>query len=122
MEGGVILINYIIRRLVISVFVIIAIAVTSFFIIQLPRGDFATTYKQFLLQTGNVTEDKAEAMTQLVRKQYGLDQPVTVQFFTWVKGIVTEGKFGYSFAYRKDAGKSSSTACPRHWRSLSLPI
>ena len=99
------MINYIIRRLVISVFVIIAIAMTSFFIIQLPPGDFATTYKQFLMQTGNVTEDKAEAMTQLVRQQYGLDQPVTVQFFTWVKGIVTEGKFGYSFAYRKDAGE-----------------
>jgi peptide/nickel transport system permease protein len=99
------MINYIIRRLVISVFVIIAIAMTSFFIIQLPPGDFATTYKQFLLQSGNVTEDKAEAMTQLVRQQYGLDQPVTVQFFTWVKGIVTEGKFGYSFAYRKDAGE-----------------
>jgi peptide/nickel transport system permease protein len=99
------MINYIIRRLVISVLVIIAIAVTSFFIIQLPPGDFATTYKQFLMQTGNVTEDKAEAMTQLVRQQYGLDQPVVVQFFTWVKGIVTEGKFGYSFAYRKDAGE-----------------
>jgi peptide/nickel transport system permease protein len=99
------MINYIIRRLVISVLVVIAIAVTSFFIIQLPPGDFATTYKQFLMQSGNVTEDKAEAMTQLVRQQYGLDQPVVVQFFTWVKGIVTEGKFGYSFAYRKDAGE-----------------
>lgn len=99
------MISYIIRRLVISVLVVIAIAVTSFFIIQLPPGDFATTYKQFLMQTGNVTEDKAEAMTELVRQQYGLDQPVVVQFFTWVKGIVTEGKFGYSFAYRKDAGE-----------------
>lgn len=99
------MINYIVRRLVISVLVVIAIAITSFFIIQLPPGDFATTYKQFLMQTGNVTEDKAEAMTQLVRQQYGLDQPVVVQFFTWVKGIVTEGKFGYSFAYRKDAGE-----------------
>ena len=44
-------------------------------------------------------------MTQLVRKQYGLDQPIPMQFVSWVKGIVTEGKFGYSFAYRKDAGE-----------------
>ena len=28
-----------------------------------------------------------------------------MQFVSWVKGIVTEGKFGYSFAYRKDAGE-----------------
>lgn len=98
------MVNYIIRRLFISVLVLIAIAVTSFFVIQLPPGDFATTYKQFLLQTGNMTEDRAEEMTQLVRKQYGLDQPIHIQFLTWVKGIVTEGKFGYSFAYRTDAG------------------
>lgn len=97
--------NYVIRRLAIAVILLICIAATSFFIIQLPPGDFASTYKQFLIQTANVTEDKAEEMTKLVRQQYGLDQPVYIQFFTWVKGIVTEGKFGYSFAYRKDAGE-----------------
>jgi len=99
------MLNYILRRLVISFFVIIAIAMTSFFIIQLPPGDFGTTYKQFLVQNGGMTEDKAEEMTQLFREQYGLDQPIPIQFLTWIKGIVTEGKFGYSFAYRKDAGE-----------------
>lgn len=99
------MLNYILRRLAISLVVLIAIATTSFFVIQLPPGDFATTYKQFLIQTGGLTEDRAEEMTQLVRQQYGLDQPVYMQFFTWVKGIVTEGKFGYSFAYRRDAGE-----------------
>lgn len=98
------MVNYIIRRLFISLLVLIAISVTSFFVIQLPPGDFATTYKQFLLQTGNMDEATAEQMTDLVRKQYGLDQPVHIQFLTWVKGIVTEGKFGFSFAYRTDAG------------------
>ncbi|NJN82496.1 MAG: ABC transporter permease [Caldilineaceae bacterium] len=98
------MVNYILRRLAISVVVIIAIAITSFFIIQLPPGDFASTYKQFLIQTGGMTEETAEQMTQLVRAQYGLDQPIYLQFLTWVKGIVLEGKFGYSFAYRTDAG------------------
>ncbi|MEZ4706636.1 MAG: ABC transporter permease [Caldilineaceae bacterium] len=98
------MVNFILRRLLISLLVIAAIAVISFFIIQLPPGDFASTYKQFLLQTGNMTEERAEEMTQLVRAQYGLDKPVYMQFLTWVKGIVTEGKFGYSFAYRTDAG------------------
>ncbi len=98
------MVNYIIRRLAIAAVLLVCIAAVSFFIIQLPPGDFATTYKQFLIQTANLTEDKAEEMTKLVRQQYGLDQPVYMQFVTWVKGIVTEGKFGYSFAYRKDAG------------------
>jgi peptide/nickel transport system permease protein len=86
-------------------FLLLAIAGTSFFVIQLPPGDFASTYKQFLIQTANLTEERAEEMTQLLRQQYGLDQPVHIQFFTWIKGIVTEGKFGYSFAYRRDAGE-----------------
>ncbi|MEZ4610693.1 MAG: hypothetical protein R2838_10675 [Caldilineaceae bacterium] len=55
------MISYILRRLAISVVVIFLIAITSFFMIQLPPGDFASTYKAFLLQTGNMTEDQAEA-------------------------------------------------------------
>ena len=98
------MLNYIVRRLGVSLVVIFLISVTSFFIIQLPPGDFASTYKSFLLQTGNVTEPEAERMAQLVREQYGLDQPVWQQFTTWITGIVTKGEFGYSFAYRTDAG------------------
>jgi len=97
--------NYILRRLIMSIFVLIVISMVSFFVIQLPPGDFASTYKTFLMQTGNVTEARAEEMTKMVRKQYGLDQPVYIQYLTWIKGILTEGKFGFSFAYRKDAGE-----------------
>jgi peptide/nickel transport system permease protein len=99
------MLNYILRRVLISLVVLVLIAAVSFFIIQLPPGDFATTYRQFLIQTAGMTEDEADRMTDLVRKSYGLDQPVYIQFLTWIKGIVTEGKFGYSFAYRTDAGE-----------------
>jgi peptide/nickel transport system permease protein len=45
--------------------------------------------------------------------QYGLDKPVSVQFFLWGKGMVTEGKFGYSFAYRKDVGELIAERLPK---------
>ena len=61
------MLNYILRRLFVSLMVIFAISITSFFIIQLPPGDFASNLQAFLLQTGNMTEDQAEEMTQLVR-------------------------------------------------------
>jgi len=48
-----------------------------------------------------------------MREQYGLDKPVSEQFFLWVKGIVTEGKFGYSFAYRKDVGELIADRLPK---------
>ena len=43
----------------------------------------------------------------------GLDQPIATQFFVWVKGMVTEGKFGYSFAYRKDVGELIAERLPK---------
>jgi peptide/nickel transport system permease protein len=94
------MLNYIIRRLLISVVVLIAIATTSFFVIQLPPGDFASTYKQFLIQTGGLTEDRAEEMTQLVRQQYGLDRPMYVQYLKWM-GLMLRGNFGMAMEYNR---------------------
>jgi peptide/nickel transport system permease protein len=97
------MLSYILRRLVIAFFMLIGIGIVSFVIIKLPPGDFASRYKQFLIDRGTA-ESEAERSAQVMREQYGLDKPISEQFFSWIKGIVTEGKFGYSFAYRKDVG------------------
>jgi peptide/nickel transport system permease protein len=107
------MVNYIIRRLIIACFMLVGVALVSFVVIQLPPGDVATNYKVFLLQQPGVSEEDAERAANLVRKQYGLDQPMPVQFFNWIKGIVTEGKFGFSFAYRKDVGELISDRFPK---------
>lgn len=106
------MLNYIARRLVIAFFMLIGIAAVSFVVIQLPPGDVATNYKAFLLQQPGVTEEDAERQANFVRKQYGLDQPLPVQFVTWIRGMVTEGKFGFSFAYRKDVGELIAERLP----------
>lgn len=105
--------NYIIRRLIIAFFMVIGIAAVSFVVIQLPPGDVATSYKGFLLTQAGMTETQAEEMANKVRVQYGLDQPLPVQFFSWIRGIVTEGKFGFSFAYRKDVGELIMERLPK---------
>jgi peptide/nickel transport system permease protein len=107
------MLSYILRRLIIAVFMLIGVAFVSFVVIQLPPGDFASSYKGFLLTQAGMTEEQAETMANNVRKQYGLDQPVPVQFFTWIRGMVTEGKFGYSFAYRKDVGELIQERLPK---------
>ena len=48
----------------------------------------------YLLARGSTQEDARRA-AQLLRAQYGLDQPESVQFFNWIKGIVTETMFEY---------------------------
>ena len=52
---------------------VLVISVVIFIIIQLPPGDYLTTYINNLKTSGiEVSESQAEALKQ----QYGLDQPV----------------------------------------------
>lgn len=107
------MINYILRRLLISIILLIGIGLVSFLVIQLPPGDFATSYENFLVNQAGMTEDEAEKAADVLRVRYGLDQPLPVQFFSWIKGIVTKGEFGYSFAYRKDVGELIAERLPK---------
>lgn len=106
------MLNYILRRLIIAFFMLIGIGVVSFIVIKLPPGDFASRYRQFLLDRGTPAEE-ADHAAQIMREQYGLDKPEIEQFFLWIKGMVTEGKFGYSFAYRKDVGELIADRLPK---------
>ena len=106
------MLSYILRRLIIAVFMLIGIGVVSFIVIKLPPGDFAGRYQQYLLDRGAPVAE-AERAAQNLREQYDLDKPVAVQFFLWVKGMVTQGKFGYSFAYRKDVGELIADRMPK---------
>lgn len=67
-------------------------------IIDLPPGSFLDTYVGNLRMSGNVVDD---AMLANLQRQYGLDQPFLVRYFTWVRDIVLYGDFGRSFGYVK---------------------
>jgi peptide/nickel transport system permease protein len=71
---------------------LIAIAVISFVIIQLPPGDFLTTYIVRLQAAGDLVD---EAELQAIKSRYGLDQPMYVQFIKWVTNMF-RGDFGHS--------------------------
>jgi peptide/nickel transport system permease protein len=97
------MLNYVLRRIIISFFMLIGIGIVSFFVIKLPPGDYASTYQAYLIGRG-MSQEAADRAAAAIRRDYGLDKPILEQFFLWVKGIITEGKFGYSFAYGKDVG------------------
>src|SRR5579859_7982124 len=106
------MLTYIARRILFAIPVLIAISVISFVIIKLPPGDFASTYKINLLNNG-VSEVEANRMATAYRSEYGLDQPAPIQYLRWITGIVTQGNFGYSFAYKKDVGSLIAERLPR---------
>ena len=89
---------YILRRVLIMIPTLIAISILSFAIIQLPPGDFLTSYMAQLSQEGDLVD---EAEIEALRKRYGLGQPVYVQYWKWVSGIVTRGDWGQSMEWQK---------------------
>ncbi|MFH0957545.1 MAG: ABC transporter permease, partial [Pseudomonadota bacterium] len=88
---------YIIRRMLIMIPTLIAISMISFMIIQLPPGDFLTTYVSQLSASGE-TVDHAEL--ESLKKRFGLDDPIYIQYFKWIWNFV-HGDFGHSFEWNK---------------------
>ena len=89
------MVQFIIRRLLIAVVTILAISVMSFVIIQLPPGDFLTSYIARLAEMGDSVSDQ---QVQIMRETYGLDQPVYIQYLKWMSGVV-RGDFGRSLEW-----------------------
>ena len=75
--------------------VLFVISVLSFAIIQLPPGDFITSYVSELRDLGQEL-DEQDAMN--LRRHYGLDQPVFVQYLRWIGGVL-RGDFGLSLQW-----------------------
>lgn len=90
------LLNYITKRLLQLIPLIIAISVIVFVIIQLPPGDYLTQYIRRLELSGTAI-DKSQILN--LQKQYSLDKPPAVQYLTWVKNIVLQGDMGRSFQW-----------------------
>ncbi len=93
--------QYFLRRFTYMIFTVWIISVITFLVIQLPPGDYVSTMVSQMINTG--MDDLPPDFEQQIREQYGLDQPVYVQYFKWVRNIVQEGKFGYSYIYKRDA-------------------
>jgi peptide/nickel transport system permease protein len=91
------LLKYFARRLALGVFTLWAISVLSFIIIQLPPGDFLTTYITRLSESGGST---AAAQIARLRVTYGLDQPYYIQYLKWMSEVV-QGNFGMSFDWNR---------------------
>jgi peptide/nickel transport system permease protein len=91
------MLGYILRRLLMAVGTVWVISVISFAIIQLPPGDYVTSYIAQLMATGTlVTQEEAENL----RVQYGLNQPMYVQYAKWV-WLVLQGNFGVSMEWKR---------------------
>ncbi|RLE06619.1 ABC transporter permease [Candidatus Aerophobetes bacterium] len=92
---------YLIRRLVYMLIILWVLSVVSFIIIQLPPGDFVTSYMTQLARSGQQVD---EAVLAALRKRYGLDLPIYAQYFKWMWNLL-HGDLGWSFIFNKPVAK-----------------
>jgi len=83
------------RRFLYMLLMLLMASVVSFTIISLPPGDYLTSYINRLKAEGG---DVGEEIALALRRQYGLDSPVYVQYFKWM-GKLVRGDMGRSFLY-----------------------
>ena len=106
------MLKYIAWRILMMIPTLLAISIVSFLIIQLPPGDFLTSY---LAQLTSMGETVSEEVIEALRARYGLGSPVYVQYWTWMTGIITQGDFGMSLLWGRPVSELL-------WERVSLTV
>lgn len=93
--------NYLLKRVLGAIPLLLLLSVISFALIQLPSGDFSDQIRSQAMSQGGLSAVEADAVAQAFRERHGLDQSGAVQYLKWIKGILIEGDFGYSFSQNR---------------------
>jgi peptide/nickel transport system permease protein len=100
-KSGTSMLRFIVNRLFWMVPSLIVVSFLAFVLIQLPPGDYVTTYIATLAASNEVIDRNTAAD---LRARFGLDQPMIVQYLKWISGILLRGDFGLSFEWQQPVG------------------
>jgi peptide/nickel transport system permease protein len=104
------MIGYVARRVGHAFLLLFGVSILLFLLLHAAPGDFLSEIRLN-------SQISPETVAQL-RTQYGLDQPLPVRYWKWVKSSA-KGEFGYSFAYNTPAAE---LLWPRARNTLLLSI
>jgi len=88
--------SFIVRRLILALFVLFAVTLLIFFAMRLLPGDPLIIY----FAQSNVLEGLTPEKLAALHHEYGLDRPIIVQYFSWLWGVL-RGNFGNSMFYHQ---------------------
>ena len=77
------MLTFIIRRALLALLTVWALSLISFVVITLPPGDFVSGYIQQVMGADAASSAAAAELERSLRIQYGLDQPMIVQYAKW---------------------------------------
>jgi peptide/nickel transport system permease protein len=92
------MVAYFLRRFLYMLTTLVFVSMIGFTVINLPPGTYIDVYiAQRQMQGTNTAQSEIETM----KKRFGLDQPLYVQYGKWITGFV-RGDFGRSFQYNQE--------------------
>ncbi len=107
------LVYFLLQRIIATIPLLIGISIVSFGLILAIPGDYVDLWlTQTMAQTG---QSRAELQPQAdaLRAELGLDKPVWIQYYLWIKGIVTSWDFGYSYFHSQPVTEVIGNRLPR---------
>ena len=102
--------KFILKRFIIFIPMMFVMSVVSFGIIQAPPGDYVDDYIRSMELSGaegSVRYNQAEEM----RRQLGLDRSIYIQYYSWIKGVVT-WNFGRSLSFPRPVNELINERLP----------
>ena len=106
------MLRFLVIRILGAIPLLFLLSVVTFAIIQAPPGDYADYIRSMLINQGGVRPDLAEIQAEAYRQANGLNDPLIVQYFRWVQGVLTRFDFGHSLYYNKPVGNVIAERLP----------
>ncbi|RMC31602.1 ABC transporter permease [Paracoccus alkanivorans] len=107
------MLKFLLVRVMQAIPVLLVMSIITFAIINAPPGDYADFIRTSMISQGGASTEAANAAAEEYRETHGLNDPLVVQYFRWIGGIVTRGDFGYSYFYNKPVAEVVGERLPR---------
>jgi peptide/nickel transport system permease protein len=88
-------------RVLSAIPILLVLSLVTFLIIQAPPGDYADYIATMLVNRGGASLEVARQQAEAYRIAHGLNDPLPIQYFNWLWGIITRFDFGDSLYYNK---------------------
>ncbi|HZY41600.1 MAG TPA: ABC transporter permease [Anaerolineae bacterium] len=91
------MLRFIGQRLILLPVLLFLFSIVVFILIQAPPGDFLDSYIATLASSGSSVD---QAQIDALKQQFGLDQPIHVQYLRWMENLL-RGDLGLSLEYQR---------------------
>lgn len=98
------MIRFLLSRILSAIPILLLLSLVTFAIIQAPPGDYGDYIRSMAMNQGGASFEAANAQAEAYRAANGLNDPLPVQYFNWLWGIVTRFDFGHSLYFNKPVG------------------